>query len=66
MHARIMDKHTLLDQELLEQHYITQINHAIATGREDLVSDLATQRDVELARSTPLRALLKRAAGHQR
>ncbi|WP_143175728.1 hypothetical protein [Cryptosporangium aurantiacum] len=61
-----MDKHSLIDHELLEQHYISQVNHAIATGRDDLVADLTYQRDAEVSRSTPLRALLKRAARHQR
>lgn len=60
MHAGIMDN------ELLDQHYISQINRAIASGRDDLIEDLTDERDVEAARSMPLRALLKRAARHQR
>jgi len=54
------------ERELIDQHYITQINQAIASGRDDLIDELVTMREVETARSTPLIALLKRAARHTR
>ncbi|MFI5958178.1 hypothetical protein [Cryptosporangium sp. NPDC051539] len=50
----------------LTEHYVSQINRAIASGREDLVDDLVTQHELETQRSTPLRALLKRAERHRR
>jgi hypothetical protein len=55
-----------MNSDSLTAHYISQINRAIANGREDLVNDLAVQHDLEAARSTPLRALLKRAERHRR
>lgn len=61
-----MDNHPTIDHELLEQHYISQINRAIAIGRDDLIEDLAIQRDAEAARSVPVRALRNRTARHHR
>ena len=61
-----MENNATIDHELLEQHYISQINRAITSGRDDLIDELASQRDAEAARSTPLRALRNRAARHQR
>ncbi|WP_170324038.1 hypothetical protein [Cryptosporangium phraense] len=49
----------------LTEHYVSQINRAIASGREDLIDELTAQHDVE-TRSTSLRALLKRADRHRR
>jgi len=66
MHAGSMNTYATIDHDELEQHYISQINQAIASGRDDLIEDLASQRDVEAARSMPLRALRKRAARHRR
>ena len=66
MQTGSMDINATIDDELLEQHYISQINRAIASGRDDLIEELTIQRDAEAARSAPLQALLKRAARHHR
>jgi hypothetical protein len=48
----------------VEAHYISQINRAIAGGREELVDELVALQEVEAASSTSLGALRKRAARH--
>jgi hypothetical protein len=73
MHAEIMNTRTQTDilaartveeHNLIEEHYITQINQAIGSGRDDLIDELVTMREVETARSTPPLSLFKRAARH--
>jgi hypothetical protein len=62
--AELLVAKAVEEQDLIDRHYITQINQAVASGRDDLIDELVSMREVETARSTPLMSLLRRAARH--